>query len=77
MLVVGCAVLVAGEVQTEFVDHLRALANPFLPGLGGDVGLDPFPDGALEGGGFELRAVASRPAAGERARGGATRGSKQ
>ena len=54
MAVVGLRILIPRQVQTQFVDDLGALADPVLPGLGGDVAVDPLADRALEGRPVEL-----------------------
>ena len=43
---VGRLVFIPAEIQSEFVDDLGPLPDPIIPGLVGDVVLDPCADGA-------------------------------
>ena len=64
--VVGCLVLLAGEVQSHLIDDLRALFDPLPPGLGGNVLLNPLADRAAKGRFFQLLARTTGSLADER-----------
>ena len=47
-VVVGGVVVIAGEVEAEFVDDFGAHADPFVEGFLGDVVLDPLAHAVFE-----------------------------